>query len=163
MVPAASLDQLVAAAQSAYPHLKLQGVEVKENFVYNVSFLTPEKWYLEVNVDPASYRVRGSRIWEESLMGVLYRLHYQLLLGETGNWITGLSAILLFVLGITGVVVWPGWSRWKAGISLRLSAGNRILAYDLHKLTGILTALFLTILGFTGAYFMFNKPFRAAI
>ncbi|MBW4700126.1 MAG: PepSY domain-containing protein [Aphanocapsa lilacina HA4352-LM1] len=161
--PAASLERLMAAARKAHPNLKPEGVSVQENHVYSVSFTTPEKQYLEVAVDPVSYEVRASRVWEHSLVGVLYRLHYTLLAGEVGGWITGIAAVALLALGITGVVLWPGWKKWQAGTKLRWSANSRILSYDLHKLTGITTSVFMVILGLSGAYFMFNAPFKAAV
>ncbi|UFP93848.1 PepSY-associated TM helix domain-containing protein [Gloeobacter morelensis] len=160
---AASMDRVVDAARAHYPHSAPTGVFLREGNVHVVNFTTPGDKRLQVFVDPETYRVRGSRYWEESLVGVLYKLHYTLLAGEAGEWITGISAVMLLALGITGVVLWPGWKKWQAGTSLRWRSHSRIVAYDLHKLSGILTSVFLAILGLTGAYFMFYEPFRAAV
>jgi uncharacterized iron-regulated membrane protein len=161
--PAPSLDRVLAAARTHYRQVPAEGVYVREGHVYSVGFQTPEHQYLEVFVDPVTYRVRGARIWEHTLVGVLYRLHYQLLLGEAGNWVTGITAFVLAALSITGVVLWPGWKRLRAGFALRWRSRPHLVAFDLHKLSGLFTAVFLGILGITGASFMFYDPFQAAV
>ncbi|MBW4698463.1 MAG: PepSY domain-containing protein [Aphanocapsa lilacina HA4352-LM1] len=160
---AASIDRVLDAARAHYPHSPPTGLFLREGNVHIVYFTTAGDKRLQVFVDPESYRVRGSRYWEESLVGVLYKLHYTLLAGEFGKWVTGISAVVLLGLGITGMVLWPGWKKWQAGTKMRWGANLRIVAYDMHKLSGILTSLFLAILGLTGAYFMFYEPFRSAV
>lgn len=160
---AGSLERVMAAARTYHPDSEPRALRVDEGHVYSVGFETDEGQYLEVFVDPVDYRVRGSRVWEHSAIGVLYRLHYQLLLGETGGWITGIMALLLVGLGVTGVALWPGWKKWRAGVTLRWRSRPHIVAFDLHKLSGILTAVFLVLLGVTGAAFMFYDPFQTAV
>lgn len=161
--PAASLDRVLGAARSYHPDSAPVALQVSEGHVYSVRFETKVGHYLEVFVDPGDYRVRGARIWEESLTGILYRLHYQLFLGEAGNPITGVLAIVLAVLGVTGVVLWPGWKKLRAGVSVRWRARPRLLVFDLHKTVGLINAVFLVILGVTGSAFMFYEPFKAAV
>ncbi|MEH2253080.1 PepSY-associated TM helix domain-containing protein [Nostoc sp.] len=36
------------------------------------------------------------------------QLHRNLLAGETGTQIMGVAALLLFILSITGIILWPG-------------------------------------------------------
>ncbi len=161
--PAASLDRVLAAARAEVPNLQPTGVTRREGNVYQVNFRTPDQSNLQVFVDPLTYQVRGQRIWQQSLFGVLYSLHYQLLAGEAGERLTGITAVVLMVLSLSGLALWPGWRNWKAGTSLRWKANRRLLAFDIHKLTGLLALVFLTLLGATGTYFMFNEPVRAAI
>lgn len=158
-----SLDRVMAAARTYHPDSEPTAIRVGKGHVYSVGFETADRQYLEVFVDPVEYRVRGSRVWEHSAIGVLYRLHYQLLLGETGGWITGITALLLVGLGITGVALWPGWKKWRAGVTLRWRSRPHIVAFDLHKLSGILSAVYLVLLGVTGAAFMFYAPFQTAV
>ncbi|MBC7879948.1 MAG: PepSY domain-containing protein [Anaerolineae bacterium] len=161
--PTASLERVIAAAQATVPKIRPTGVTRQEENIYMVHFTTPDQLSLDVFVDPLTYTVRGQRIFQQSFFGLLYSLHYQLLAGEAGEWVTGITAIMLMVLSFSGLVLWPGWKKWKAGTSLRWRSNTRILAFDIHKLTGLFALLFLVILGATGTYFTFNEPLRAAI
>lgn len=159
----ASFDRVVATARAYYPTTAPKSVIRRDGNVYVVCFVTPDHKLLQVFVDPQTFAVRGSRYWEETLFGVLHQLHSQLLLGRAGEQIAGIAAFMLVVLGSTGVLLWPGWKKWKAGISVRWGANKRLLSYDLHKLTGMLASVFLTILGFTGVYLIFQEPLKGAV
>ncbi len=80
----------------------------------------------------------------------LLELHYTLLLHDAGLLLSGLVAVILCLLGVTGL--WLHRSFWKNLFTLRTKA-RRVLYYsDLHKLIGAYASPVLLVLGFTGAY-----------
>lgn len=107
------------------------------------------EWRL--SVDPGTGRVKREATVTGWPIEWLFDLHYTLLLGKDGQTIAGLSGLGLLILSITGPVLW--WRGRPRGRGLFVVAGDggqaRFLR-DLHRLTGILAALPLTILSFTG-------------
>lgn len=102
-------------------------------------------------LDPYTGEVRGdSPLISQTLTGWLLDLHYSFLADHTGMFIAGIFALLLCVLGVTGV--WLYRDFWRAFFTLRWGRSLRIFCSDLHKMIGISSVAFNLILGFTGAY-----------
>lgn len=80
----------------------------------------------------------------------LLELHYTLLLGDPGLAITSVFSVLLCLLGITGLVLYRKF--WKRFFTLRWNARLIVYFSDLHKMTGVIAAPILLIVGFTGAW-----------
>lgn len=112
--------------------------------------------HLQVFVNPYTGQIMGDRQWETSWVGRIYELHYKLLAGDTGLLIMGFVALLTLILGLTGIVLWPGWRRLATGFKIKWHGHIKRLNFDLHKVFGIITAVFLTFIGFTG--FTWNVP-----
>jgi uncharacterized iron-regulated membrane protein len=77
-------------------------------------------------------------------------MHYELLAGQIGIVVAGIAALLLFVLSLTGIMLWPGWRKLVAGFKIKWNAHLKRLNFDLHKVVGIITATFLAMIAFTG-------------
>jgi uncharacterized iron-regulated membrane protein len=109
-----------------------------------------EHW-LSAHIDPFTGRVL-SRPAEstETFTGWTLELHYTLLAGHAGMFAAGLFALLLLLLGISGLWLYRDFFRYF--FRLRWKSSSRILFSDLHKFTGINTVVFNLILGFTGAW-----------
>ena len=86
----------------------------------------------------------------ETFTGWLLELHYSFFADHAGLLIAGLFAVLLCLLGVTGVWIYRGF--WKHFFTLRWGRGSRILFSDVHKMVGISSVAFNLILGFTGAW-----------
>jgi uncharacterized iron-regulated membrane protein len=56
---------------------------------------------------------------------------------------TGIAGLLLFVMAITGILLWPGWRNFQAGFKIKWNAHIKRRNFDLHKVTGIIAATFL--------------------
>jgi len=112
--------------------------------------------YLEVLVNPYTAQVMGDRQWETSWIGRIYALHYSLLAGEVGRFIMGLVALVALILSFTGIILWPGWRKLKAGFTIKWRAHSKRTNYDIHKVLGAIAAVFLAAIGFTG--FSWNVP-----
>ena len=88
------------------------------------------------------------------------QIHMNLTLGKAGQWITGISSLLLcFVLIVTGIYLWWPKSVNKNSIrqrfTIRWKARWRRVNYDLHNVGGFYLHLIIWFLAFTGAYFTF--------
>lgn len=124
---------------------------------YVVGLLDTAAHYWQVFVNPYTGLVMGDREWESSWVGIIYGLHYQLLAGNTGLLIMGIVALLTLLLSLTGIILWTGWRKLIAGFKIKWqNAHLKRTNFDIHKVAGIITAVFLAFIGFTGFYW--NVP-----
>ncbi|WP_230844193.1 PepSY-associated TM helix domain-containing protein [Gloeobacter morelensis] len=108
-------------------------------------------------VDPRGGALMGGRIDVLSVpIGFLLLLHTSLLAGAVGGLMVGMAGILLIVLGLSGLVLWPGWGRWRQGVRVRWGSPSRLVNYDLHKVSGILSAVLLVLIALTGSALVFH-------
>ncbi|MEH1769030.1 MAG: PepSY-associated TM helix domain-containing protein [Nostoc sp.] len=104
----------------------------------------------EVFINPYTGKIIGERITDKTPIGLILNLHYSLMAGQTGTVIVGIAAFLMCILTITGLVLWPGWRRLIAGFKIKLDAHSKRVNFDIHKVAGIITVVFLFFTGFTG-------------
>lgn len=149
-----SWDQLLAAVQKAWPEYEVTGFGPRSNphladLVYvrkpgssdfRAGTLNP---YTGI---PLSTPLRQA----ETFTGILLELHYTWFSEHVGMLLTGIVAVILCILGISGV--WLYRQFWKHFFTLRWGRSARIFFSDLHKMVGISSVGFNLILGFTGAY-----------
>ncbi|MBF2057589.1 MAG: PepSY domain-containing protein [Cyanobacterium sp. T60_A2020_053] len=91
---------------------------------------------------------------------ILIKIHTELLTGITGKILLGLVGISLFLLTITGLWLWNGWQKLAMGFKIRFGSKWRLLNYDLHKVIGILSLVFVANFAVTGAILALDKPIR---
>ena len=97
----------------------------------------------------------GSRIvrvapWGGYLMSWLYELHMQLLAGDVGMQIVGWFGVAILLLLVTGVIAWWPRGSWAKALAFKRHAAPIRRLHDLHKLTGVGSALLLLIVTATG-------------
>ena len=82
------------------------------------------------------------------------RLHDDLLLERPdGPWWNGLLSLIFTVSVLTGAVVWwPGVSRWKRSVGVKVTAGWRRFNWDLHSALGFWLFIFMLMWGVSGWY-----------
>jgi uncharacterized iron-regulated membrane protein len=155
-----SVDAIAETVKAAYTGkaLTLSSISFpnRDNQPYMASFLDAAGYYLEVFVNPYAGKIMGYRQWETSWVGRVYDLHYKLLAGDIGSSIMGLVALFTLILSLTGIVLWSGWRKLQAGFKIKWDGHIKRVNFDLHKVAGIVTAIFLTLIGFTG--FVWNVP-----
>ena len=105
--------------------------------------------------DLGDYITRG----ELRLLWVI-RLHDDLLLERPdGPWWNGaLSLVFTLIVLSGGVVWWPGVSRWKRSLGIKVSAGWRRFNWDLHSALGFWLFFFMLMWGITGWYLGIPDP-----
>jgi uncharacterized iron-regulated membrane protein len=147
-------DKLVETVKIAYANhsdWKINQVQMVSHFpYYTVRLKRPDETQWEVFVNPYTGKVMGDRQRETAFFSRILDLHYTLLSGAIGTIIVGIAALLLFILSITGIVLWPGWRKLISGFKIKWNAHPKRLNYDLHKVAGIITAAFLAVIAFTG-------------
>ncbi len=132
---------------------------------------TPQQTYLLkmndahglfVYVDPYSGELLGAHRQEDTFMGWVALVHTELLIGERGKNILGVSALLLICMSITGFFLWwppngKGKRKFSRGFKVSWPAPWKKVIFDLHRASGAYTIVFLLIIAFTGVSLVFNK------
>jgi uncharacterized iron-regulated membrane protein len=91
-------------------------------------------------------------------------LHVYLLMGRTGFIVNCLAGIGLFVLAITGAILWwPGLKLWRRGLGVSLRGRWRRVNYDLHSAIGFWTLFLVSWWGFTAICFLFPTQVTAVV
>jgi len=148
------LETVLAAVREAYPNEKLSVINLpqKPDEVYEVQMQSPSVGQVRTAyVNPYNGELLGWRLRRHSLMGFLYELHAYLLGGETRRIVIGISGLLLLLFSITGLFLWPGWRRLVTGLKIRWRAPRPLLNYDIHKVGGVSSVVFLILTASTGA------------
>ena len=119
----------------------------------------------EIFIHPYTGKIMGERVWDHTLIGIILNLHYSLMSGDTGTVIVGIAAFLMCLLCISGLILWPGWRKLIAGFKIKLDAHRQRANFDIHKVAGIVTVVFLFFTGFTGFCwnFSFTEPIIYAV
>lgn len=104
----------------------------------------------EFSVDPHIGRVIGERS-QLNFMSVIWQLHVDLMIGSIGGTIVGVSAIILTISIITGLVLWwPKRGKVKQAFTIKRNASAHRLNIDIHRVTGIYLLVPLFVASFTG-------------
>jgi uncharacterized iron-regulated membrane protein len=149
------IDSVVDTFKAAYreqPNIKLQRIFLPAHLddPYKVSITSANNEYVEVFIHPYTGKVLGSRQWDNTIVGVTFRLHYALLAGDTGIVFVGIVGLLLLIVCLTGIFLWPGWRRLIAGFKIKWNSHPKRFNFDLHKVAGILSGGFLALTALTG-------------
>ena len=165
----AGTDRLVDAAtviervRDNYPGWRVSGVEAPTTArpTY-LAYVVREQAFRTLLVDASGGHVLGE-LPETSFIRTLQDLHFDLLAGHTGRQVSGVGALLLLALCLTGIVVW-----WPARGGLRRAwiargRGWKRVIRDLHGAAGIWSAALIAMWAVTGLSFAFPSQFRATI
>lgn len=156
-----STDDLVQSLVRQYPEASLSST-----FLYpGVPDRAPmtqlrqddKNWWVYQN--PATGAVLGQREPNETLMKEILHIHEHLTLGQTGHAILLVVGIALILMVLTGLWYYRNslLSVFKIGVRNR----NTYLANsDLHKLTGVLSFVFLLLMAVTGSFMHWEKVER---
>lgn len=161
----ASVDAMIADAQRRHPGDVMQFV-VREPEEPNV-------WYIRMGVSPNgaitafdAYDARTGELinqypLDEGVMNVLLRLHVDLFAGLKGTLFLGFMGVLLVAALVSGVVLYgPFTGRVPFG-TVRRARSARLRWLDLHNALGIVTAMWLLVVGATGVVNALATPIFA--
>jgi uncharacterized iron-regulated membrane protein len=155
-----SLDKIIASVKAAHPdRYGSWTLEMPRSAhgMITAWYEKPRETFFElyaplmVSVNPYTAEVVASRFWGQTVTTWLLDWHTQLNLGRFGWNAVGILGLLLMVSIGTGVYLWwPGLRGLWAALQVRYDAGMIRLAFDLHRLIGLLSASILMLLAFTG-------------
>ncbi len=152
-------EQAIAVLQQQFPRRQLMGLNIPDEDNVNYFGIYSEANNLRIAFfNPYSGEVVAEKPISELFIGIVILLHTQLLAGPAGAVAVGVLSVLFFVLIASGVWLWPGWRTPVQSFRLRIGSPARLVHYDLHKIGGIVTALFLAVIALTGAAMAFRAP-----
>lgn len=119
------------------------------------AFAKTPTWHGEVFVHPSKAKVVGVREESQGFYNLMFELHSNLLMGDTGKAILALTAAVFIALWISGLVIW--WPRhWRTAFQLR-TRGRALLALaDAHKLAGVALGLLVLTALASGSYIVWR-------
>ena len=154
--PHASLDQVLDVARAQYPERIVQFVSKSDE--------TDDIWYVTMTPTPANtddFRTvivdaRSTELlapqlrFDEGFMWVMFKLHVDLFAGLPGKLFLGFMGLLLLVAIVSGVVLYAPFMRKLDFGTVRRDRTARVKWLDLHNLLGIVTLVWLFVVGATG-------------
>ncbi|WP_375475225.1 PepSY-associated TM helix domain-containing protein [uncultured Nostoc sp.] len=132
----------------------------KPNEPMNVILKTKENDWTENYVNPYTGAILGNNLnqtFVNKFFEIIYPLHYALLGGDIGYKFVGIIGLLMSFMSITGIILWPGWRRLISGFKIKWKAHPKRVNFDVHKVAGVVAAVFLIFAFFTGFCWSFGE------
>ncbi|RIY41246.1 PepSY-associated TM helix domain-containing protein [Neopusillimonas maritima] len=158
--PRAGMDAVHANAKALYPGEALQYTYVDDHEpVVWVGMADPatasdakSHHYMRFDAHTAELLYDGPSVFEEqfTFMGVMYALHVDLFAGLPGQLFLGFMGLLFVLATVSGVVLYGRFMKKLEFGSVRADRSRRIKWLDLHNLLGIVTVVWVTVVGVTG-------------
>jgi len=161
--PLLPLDRMVAAAKALYPGERPLFLSFDEDRpVVNVT-TGPHALAGRSEMHITAIDRRTARKIEEldedrGVMAFILRLHVDMFLGLPGKLFLGFMGVLFFIAIVSGVVVYaPFMRRLKFG-TVRVGRSKRVKWLDAHNMLGIVTLMWLSVVGLTGVINTLAEP-----
>lgn len=157
---------LVQIARAAHPRENLDAIDMRtgNRSIVTVALHTEDGRHRNMYLDAYTGRILEDTIAEDKhpILTFLEPLHNELLGGPRGEAFNGIGGALLFLLGLTGIVVWwPGRKYWTRAIKVNWKARWKRLTFDLHSAFGFWSLVFVAMWGLSGFYFAFPEKMHA--
>ncbi len=93
----------------------------------------------DIFVDPVSGTVLGTRAASQpTIVAIAHQMHEAMLLGQPGRQLVGWLGVGMFILGLSGLVLWwPKKGQWKFAFGVRRTAKGFRLYREIHGMAGI--------------------------
>lgn len=95
---------------------------------------------------------------DEGIMNIILRLHLDMFAGLPGMLFLGFMGLLLVLSLVSGAVVYGPYMRRHEFGTVRHERSRRIRWLDLHNLLGIVTLVWVLVVGFTGVVNTLSIP-----
>jgi uncharacterized iron-regulated membrane protein len=153
--PMADLDRVMETAKARNPTLGGMFVsrEPDDDRVWYVTMSptpTSDSGLKQVAVDARTAAPLAEPSLDSGFMYVMYSLHIDLFAGLPGTLFLGLMGILLVVATVSGVVLYAPFMRKLGFGDVRRERSTRVKWLDLHNLLGIVTLVWVFVVGATG-------------
>jgi uncharacterized iron-regulated membrane protein len=151
-VPA--IEQL-AAVRQAYPGAQVVSFQPSASAERSAeaSIRTADGRNLTVYINPYNKQVLGEMDGENNLQAIAVKLHGELMIGRTGDWLVELAACWGLVLLVSGLYLWfprKGSRVWGVLLPRLNRKNSRVFWRDLHAVSGIYGVLVVGFLILTG-------------
>jgi uncharacterized iron-regulated membrane protein len=167
--PDFDLDRIVSTGRGMYPFEYVRSLFWDEDTPHVVKlFVSASPDALEpardhfISFDARTGRVLDERKPEQGFMWVMLELHEEMFAGLPGELFLGAMGLLFVVSLISGVVVYAPFMRKLAFGTIRREKSSRSKWLDLHNFLGIVTTLWLFVVGATGVMNTLSVPLFAA-
>jgi uncharacterized iron-regulated membrane protein len=153
--PRASLDRVLEVARAKHPDRVVQFASQPEDdkglwFVTLTPTPDPTDDFKSVAVDARTAAVLAQPKFDEGFMYVMFKLHVDLFAGLAGKLFLGFMGLLLLVAVVSGVVLYAPFMRKLEFGTVRREKRPRLKWLDLHNLLGIVTLVWVFVVGATG-------------
>ena len=142
-------DEALSVVQRAYPGWKVLTLTGPDRATGAwMAYLIGKGDARQAYVDAETGILRGHYQRKEGWLGFTEQLHFNLISGRTGRLVNGYCALSLILLALTGLLLWrPRLSQlsWNAR--------------TLHVNLGLVSLVFILIMGFTGGYFTWFQAY----
>lgn len=146
------IEEIVPIVKQKYPNLRFD-YAMNENDQPNLAyrfynFGTEEEFF----INPYTGSLSGKRLYESSFIRIVMDIHTSLLIPTIGTYITGIAALILLILTISGLRLWipKKWRQLKSMLTVDLKRGFKRKNYDWHNVIGFYTAPVVVFLALTG-------------
>lgn len=139
-------------------NLKLYSIRLPANAKapYQADLFDAADKLTRIFIHPYTSEIMAWNLADSSIERVFLYLHYALLLGKNGQIAVGIAGLLLCILCLTGLILWPGWRKLITGFKIKLNAHPKRVNFDVHKVVGVVAAIFLFLTAFTGFCWNFS-------
>ncbi|WP_321472297.1 PepSY-associated TM helix domain-containing protein [uncultured Paludibaculum sp.] len=155
----APASALLAAARRAFPERQATALYGPTSHRPTaVVYMKRGDDVLHAYLHPVSATLAASTTSSTSAVRWLQDLHFNLFSGRTGRTVNGVGAVMLFLLCVTGIVLWwPGAVRWTRSLMVDFGRNWRRINWEIHSAAGFWTAGLLAMWALTGFYFGFSQ------
>ena len=153
--PRGDIDAVLASARALYPS-KIPmyiSMEADEPAIWNVTLgdHPNDEHYKPIAVDARTTKVITEPAFEGGVfMSTMFRLHVDLFAGLYGKLFLGFMGLLLIVAVVSGAVLYAPFMRKLDFGAVRRERSRVIRWLDLHNLLGIVTLVWVFVVGATG-------------
>ena len=115
----------------------------------------------QIFVNPYNGEIVGRRLYNDSFIGIVTKLHTSLFIPVVGQYFVGLCALVLLILTISGLRLWipQKWKQLKQALSVKFKGSFKRQNYDWHNVIGFYTSPIVLILSLTGFLISFSILF----
>jgi uncharacterized iron-regulated membrane protein len=154
-MPQGNVDAVIASAKELYPAKKpmfiSQEADVPEIWNVTLADHMHDHDYKPIAVDARTTKVITEPAFEGGVfMSTMLALHVDLFMGLPGMLFLGFMALLLLVAIVSGVVLYAPFMRKLDFGTVRKERSARLKWLDMHNMLGIVTLVWLFVVGGTG-------------
>lgn len=155
-VKAKSIDEVIAAAKRLRPSDHVLFVNWREDTPSVAVVAMSEKpipvpgMLHRLQMDVRTLTVLGEDPAHFGVMDIILKIHKDMYLGLPGELFLGFMGLILVVAIVSGVVIYAPFMRRLEFGTIRHQLSPRATWLDLHNLMGVVTIVWLLVVGFTG-------------